>query len=263
MNDPLGVMAIIAAQAAVGGAALTWLLGLWGQARRGFFLLMGVTVTLVAWGGYAAARAAFEPSEAVITVLPGDPSLLLLVTALLSTLSVGLLFARADRAGRRAGVASALVGVVALVPLAAARGTAVAAGVGEVVLGAAFLGATLYGLVLGHWYLFERALDNRHMIDAAKAYAVGCVAAAGSAALSATNPAPPLGGFSPFLAIPGFSVYLAFGLVAVCALIAGFTWKLATEGGRSIQAATGLMYLALIMAFSAEVSSKVRFFAGA
>jgi hypothetical protein len=49
-------------------------------------------------------------------------------------------------------------------------------------------------------------------------------------------------------------------LTAVCALIAGFVWKLAREGGRSIQAATGMFYLAVIMAFSAELSAKIGFF---
>lgn len=37
----------------------------------------------------------------------------------------------------------------------------------------------------------------------------------------------------------------------ICALIAPFVWKLAREGGRSIQAVTGYFYLAVIMAFSA------------
>jgi hypothetical protein len=67
-------------------------------------------------------------------------------------------------------------------------------------------------------------------------------------------------GFSPFLAVPGFSLLLGVGLVAICALIAGFVWRLASEGGRSIQAATGMFYLAVIMAFSAELASKIRFF---
>jgi hypothetical protein len=79
-------------------------------------------------------------------------------------------------------------------------------------------------------------------------------------ALSARNPAPSVEAASPLFAVPGFSVLLGAGLVAVCALIAGFVWKLAREGGRSIQAATGMFYLAVIMALSAEMATKFRFF---
>jgi hypothetical protein len=98
-------------------------------------------------------------------------------------------------------------------------------------------------------------------VRGARWYVAGVVAAAGAAVLSAGNPGPDAAtGFSPVLAVPGFSVWLAGGLVAVCALIAGFVWRLAHEGGRSIQAATGMFYLAVIMAFSAEMSAKLGFF---
>jgi hypothetical protein len=133
--------------------------------------------------------------------------------------------------------------------------------VAELALGSLFLGSTVFGLLLGHWYLVERRLSNAYMIRGAWWYVAGVVAAVGAAALSARNPAPDMGGgFSPVLVVPGFSVMLAVGLVAICALIAGFVWKLAQEGGRSIQAATGMFYLAVIMAFSAELSTKFRFF---
>jgi hypothetical protein len=106
----------------------------------------------------------------------------------------------------------------------------------------------------------ERKLPNAYMVRSAWWYIAGVAAAVAGAALSARNPAPDPGRLSVFLQLPGFSVLLSIALVAICALIAGFVWKLAKEGGRSIQAATGMFYLAVIMAFSAELSSKVRFF---
>lgn len=256
MTDPLAVLAVIALEAAAGAAVLTVTLGLWGVARRGFFTLMGVSVALLVWAGWGATRAGLDGAS----VGGFDPAHVVLAAALLASATVLALLLRSDRAAGLLGSGAAAAIVAGLVVVALVRDRALLAGAAEVLLGAALLGAALYGLVLGHWYLFERGLDNRHMVRAAQAYSVGCAAGAGGALLSATNPAPLLGGFSPFLAVPGFSVYLALGLVAVCALIAGFVWKLATEGGRSIQAATGLMYLAVIMAFSAELSAKVRFF---
>ena len=46
--------------------------------------------------------------------------------------------------------------------------------------------------------------------------------------------------------------------MGVCALLAFFVHKLVNEG--SIRAATGMLYLAVIMALSAEFAAKARFF---
>jgi len=153
------------------------------------------------------------------------------------------------------------VGVASLVPLAGIGDAGVVSSLVQLALGSLFLGSTVFGLLLGHWYLVERRLPGIYMVRGARWYAAGVVAAAGAAALSAGTAGPDAAtGFSPVLAVPGFSVWLAGGLVAVCALIAGFVWRLAHEGGRSIQAATGMFYLAVIMAFSAEMSAKLGFF---
>jgi TRAP-type C4-dicarboxylate transport system permease large subunit len=50
------------------------------------------------------------------------------------------------------------------------------------------------------------------------------------------------------------------GVLSLLALIAGFNVRLAREGGRSIQAATGMFYLAVILAPAVEFAAKVRFF---
>jgi hypothetical protein len=161
---------------------------------------------------------------------------------------------------RLVGLAAAAAGVVALGSVALARDGRVLLAAIELAAGAFFLGTALFGLLLGHWYLVERRLSNRYMVRSAVLYAGGVGAAIIGAVLSAQHPTPTAAGFSPFLAVPGFSLLLVGGLVAICALIAGFVWKLAQEGGRSIQAATGMFYLAVIMAFSAELSAKIGFF---
>jgi tellurite resistance protein TehA-like permease len=66
--------------------------------------------------------------------------------------------------------------------------------------------------------------------------------------------------FSPVLRIGSMTIVLGLGVLALIALIAGFNVKLAREGGRSIQASTGMFYLAVILAPAAEFAAKVRFF---
>lgn len=248
-------MSVILAETAAGGAVLLWVSGVRGNVRRGFFLLSGIILALCAWGAWATAAAA------VVAPTPAETrstTVLALFAGMLTVWQL-LVLARWPGAGV-AGPAAAVVGVVALLALATAREVRVVQAVVELLAGALFLGSALFGLLLGHWYLVERRLSNRYMIRSAWLYAAGVGAAVVAAVLAAGNPAPDIAGFSPFLAVPGFSLLLAAGLVAICALIAGFVWKLAYEGGRSIQAATGMFYLAVIMAFSAELSSKIRFF---
>lgn len=251
MSGPLGVMSVILLEAAVGGAVVLWASGVWGAVRRGFFVLTGTTLALCAVGAWAITRGQVAGPE--VTVLGVFAALLVLWQV--------LLLARQEAVSRLVGLAGTAAGLAALVMFGQAHGATPALAVAELALGALFLGSTLFGLLLGHWYLVERRLSNAYMIRGAWWYIAGVVAAVGAAVLSAQNPPPDLGGgFSPVLVVPGFSLMLAVGLVAICALIAGFVWKLAKEGGRSIQAATGMFYLAVIMAFSAELSTKFRFF---
>jgi hypothetical protein len=256
VSGPLAVMAVLLAETAVGGTVVTLTSGVHGKVRRGFLVLSGVILALCAWGAWAAARAAVgaapsAPQARMVTALGVFAGVLTLwQLAVLARVGVE----------RYIGLGAAVVGVVALATIALAREAGVVLAAVELAAGAFFLGSALYGLLLGHWYLVERRLSNSHMVRSATLYAAGVGAAVVGAVLSAQHPTPVATGFSPFLAVPGFSLLLVAGLVAICALIAGFVWKLAQEGGRSIQAATGMFYLAVIMAFSAELSSKVGFF---
>jgi hypothetical protein len=229
-----------------------WAGGVWGVVRRGFFVLTGVFLALCAAGAWALTGG---DAGAASTVLAAFTGLLVLWQV--------LLLAGQESASRVVGLVAALVGLIALPVFAlATRDGAVARGIAELVLGSAFLGSAFYGLLLGHWYLVERRLSNTYMIRSARWFAGGTAAAIGAATLSAMNPIPAdTGQFSPFLQTEDFTVLLAGGLVAICVIIAGFLIKLANEGGRSIQAATGYFYLAVIMAYSAELASKFRFFA--
>ncbi len=250
MSGPAGVMSVILLETAVGGAVVMWAGGVWGIVRRGFFVLTGVFLVLCAAGALALTGTGAGIASTTLVAF----------TALLVLWQV-LLLARAETASRIVGLVAAVVGVIALPAFATLRDDALIRGIAELTLGSVFLGSAFYGLLLGHWYLVERRLSNTYMIRSARWFAAGTVGAIGAAALSSLNPIPvDSSQFSPFLQTDNFTVLLAGGLVAICVVIAGFLIKLANEGGRSIQAATGYFYLAVIMAFSAEMASKFRFF---
>lgn len=256
MTGPLAVMTVLLVETAVGGTVVTLTSGVHGNVRRGFLLLSGMILAACAWAAWAAAGAAVAATRS-----PAHARMVLALAAFAGVLTVWQVLVLAGVAFERVvGLTAAAVGVVALGTVALARDGGLVLGAVELAAGAFFLGTALYGLLLGHWYLVERRLSNRHMVRGAALYAAGVVAAVVGAVLSAGHPTPVATGFSPFLAVPGFSLLLVGGLVAICALIAGFVWKLAHEGGRSIQAATGMFYLAVIMAFSAELSAKIGFF---
>jgi hypothetical protein len=273
MSGALGVMAVVLLETAVGGAVVLWASGVYGNVRRGFFLLTGITIAACAYGAWAVSRSAIATArlqveagavDETLLLVTGDAGRRLLIAlgafaALMVAWQV-LLLIRDNAVARAVGLVAALAGVTALFLFGMTRiqpGLAIA----ELALGSLFLGSTLYGLLLGHWYLVERKLAKDHMIRSSWFYIAGVAAAAGAVGLSALNPAPDITTVSsPLLAIEGFSLLLGAGLVFICAVIAGFVWKLAQEGGRSIQAATGMFYLAVIMAFSAELAAKFRFF---
>ena len=270
LDSPAAITALILLEMGVGGLVLTWLAPTFGAVRRGYELLNGGTVLLLVWGGRAALGTPLAILRDTEGVTPGmveaadQVELLLLVT-----LGVGVLALAGRAAGlatpaRVVGVLSALTGLAAFVPLARLQvelnDSALWVGVAELLLGAVLLGGVWTGMILGHWYLVERRLSNRYMVWIAWLN-VGAVAAGlGAILLSLTHPAPEFGVFSPLLSVGNMTLTLGLGTLALVALIAGFNVKLANEGGRSIQASTGMFYLAVILAPAAEFAAKVRFF---
>jgi hypothetical protein len=185
-------------------------------------------------------------------------------TAMCLSTVAGLHRMRADtptlpaRVTAGATVACGLGAVEALAALRA-TGPALTGGIVAMLAGAAFLGATSDGMVLGHWYLVDRKLTSSPMRWHAWAYTASVVLALASAALAkGGKPTGSEASLNPLLLVSDLTLYLAFGLVGVCALLAFFVHKLVNEG--SIRAATGMLYLAVIMALAAEFAAKARFF---
>jgi hypothetical protein len=278
VEAPAAVLALVLAMTAVGGSVLLWFAPTYGAVRQGYEVLTGASIALLAWGAWASLRAPVATLAGTPRAADGVLALWLLLG--LTGLTVLATVLRALKVPalvpRLVGAAATVVGLASFVPLAAIRASGdaaggVAQGVVELVLGATLMGAIWVGMILGHWYLVERRLSNRYMVWIAWVN-VGAVAAGVlSVLLSARNPVPCEGltgsafetcvrTFSPVLRIGSMTIVLGLGVLALIALIAGFNVKLAREGGRSIQASTGMFYLAVILAPAAEFAAKVRFF---
>lgn len=281
MNVPAAILAIVLAEAGVGGLVILWLSPTWGSVRHGFEILLGGTLALMLLGAWAALRgplgvvADSAASDGTVTAVAWTGRGLATAAAV-AGLSVLALLARRPTTGRVLGTVGAVVGLATFVPLAVLRAAGEGAGGAvtgfvELALGAFFLGAVWDGLVLGHWYLVERRLSNRYMVWMSWVNVGAVVAGLAAVLLSATNPVPCAGlsgdeavacglGFSPLLSVGRLTIMMGVGVVALVAIIAGFNVRLAREGGRSIQASTGMFYLAVILAPAAEFAAKVRFF---
>lgn len=275
MSSPAAVLALVLLMTAVGSAAFLWLSPSYGKIRAGYDVLTGSTIALIAWG----AAASLTNPIATLTSNYGTQARqatlvfagLTAVASLARTVRIPALIARVIGTG---GVA---VGLWAFYPLAlirADRGGAggVVQGVAELAFGSILMGAIWVGMILGHWYLVERRLTNLHMVRIAWLNVAAVAAGAASVLLSWRNPAPCAGLvdgpefqqcamlFAPILRIGSMTIVLGFGVLALIALISGFNVKLAREGGRSIQASTGMFYLAVILAPAVEFAAKVRYF---
>lgn len=278
MTAAAAVTALLLIMTAVGSSALLWLAPTLGVVRQGYEWLTGVTVIVFAWGAWASLSGPVVSLEGTPNAALGDRARTLLLVMIAAT--VVTLIVRATRlpvmVARLLGAAATAVGFASFIPLAqirAAGGGAggVTQGVVELALGAILMGAIWVGMILGHWYLVERRLSNRYMVWVSWVNVGAVGAGLGSVLLSARNPAPceALTGaafqqcvmtFAPVLRIGSMTVTLGLGVLALIALIAGFNVRLAKEGGRSIQASTGMFYLAVILAPAVEFAAKVRFF---
>ncbi len=270
LDSPSAITALILLEMGVGGLVLTWIAPTWGKVRHGYELLLGSTVLLMIWGGRAALSSPLALLKEADDVTAGMTSaantvqLTLLVCLIAGLLSMIALAARFELPARILGIVSVLGGVYSFVPLAQLQqelhGSALALGIVELVLGALLLGGIWTGMILGHWYLVERKLSNQYMIWIAWLNVAAVGAGLAAILLSLTNPAPAFGSFSPLLSIGNMTMTLGIGTLALVALISGFNVKLAREGGRSIQASTGMFYLAVILAPAAEFAAKIRYF---
>jgi hypothetical protein len=255
-----GVMAVVLAEAVAGATALLWLTPLWSEMKRGFFKLVGSILTVLAactWlsvhAGVAGPR--FFGNEGILRWST-------VAAAALTALWTFLLFARQDASGRASGLLSFLAWANVLFWMGGAGRQSFALAVFQLAAGAALLGATTDGLLLGHWYLTDRRLTRRP-IDRTTTILLASVAVAAvavvSAGFSGVASSPSI---NPLLTAGALAPWIGLGMIAATALIAILV-RAALRGERAsaVQSATGFYYLAVVTAFTAEVAVKTRFLA--
>jgi hypothetical protein len=261
MEGPSATTALVLAQAAVGGTALVWLTGLWGSVKRGFFVLTGASsLGLALLSTLAATSTVSRESH------PATEDLVLIAAAVLTGLlgvSLAAFILRADLFGRVFGWLAIPAGIALLALLAEVSrdGRGFASALIQILAGAAFLGAVLDGLLLGHWYLTDRRLPREHIRRLSTVLLVTAgVEALALLALGLGGGPADSAGFSVILGVSGLTTWLALGMVGCTALIAFLIRaSLRGESSRAVQGATGFFYLAVITAFTAEMAAKVGF----
>lgn len=258
MTGVAGVMALVLAEAVAGTATFLWLTPLWSEVKRGFFKLLGAILTVLA------AATWFSVDAAVAVRFPSGDALRIttLAAAAITLLWTLLLFARQPVAARVVGYLSVPAWLLVLSWMGGAGRQAVWLAWFQLAAGAALLGATTDGLLLGHWYLTDRKL-TRGPIERTTTILLVAVAVAAvgviSAGFSGVRTSTPI---NPLLTAGALAPWIALGMIAATALIAVLV-KAALKGERpsAVQSATGFYYLAVVTAFTAEVAVKTRFLA--
>lgn len=256
MSGPAGVTALVLAETVAGSLWLLFLTPLWREVRRGFFKLTGIVLLVLSACTWYAVSAGLVEGDAA-----GRWSLWLSAALTALTLAwVVLLFTAWQPAARVLGIGSVAVSIALLVAMAGTADGSAVVGAIQLLAGAAFLGAVMAGLLLGHWYLTDRGLSrapiNRFTTVLLVAVALEIVALLlGGFGATADDSQ-----FNPLLTSAGLAAWIALGMAATTLLIAVMI-RAALKGQRSsaVQAATGFFYLAVITAMTAEFAAKVRF----
>jgi hypothetical protein len=241
---------------ALGGLGLFCLEAAWG----GAFLLLFFPVRALG-KGFFSLHAAFAFLFAALAALvrpAGAPAALEWVSA--ACLAGYALAAHAGWPGPARPLLAGGAGAAAfaLARAAAAAAASKGAGAGWVLAGAAlgglFFGAVLLVMNLGHWYLVSRSLPFRLLARGALLFAILAVARA--ALLGAAVALHAGAGLEALLSLEHEALFFLFrvtwGIVGPLAL-SWFIWK--TAHMRSNQAATGLLYVALVFVLIGELLS--------
>jgi hypothetical protein len=130
----------------------------------------------------------------------------------------------------------------------------------QLLAGAAFLGSITDGLLLGHWYLTDRGLSRGPIDRMTTAMLVAVVVQIVAILTAGFGGVESSASLNPLLTAGALAPWIALGMVVATLLIALLT-RAALRGQRAsaVQSATGFYYLAVVTAYTAEVTAKTRF----
>jgi hypothetical protein len=275
-------------EAAAGGAIALFWVHLRGEVGRGFTLFTGACLWIV--GALAFwLRLAFTPPIVSgfgppLLWFAAERALVLAFLVVFGAYLVGLRLARptarsstartdgAVRVSPRSGPGGWLLGILApLVPLLALGGVWSAAlvdpsgqlgGLGTplaVLAGTMALGTALTGLSLGHWYLVTPSLSVRPLIQLTLACLSALVVQAVLMPLLLFLPGSPPGAVASLFGAYAlfFGVRVVFGLLVPLAATV-MTWR--TARIRSLDSATGLLYIVAALVLAGEIVARSLFF---
>ena len=256
MSGPAGVTALVLAETVAGGLTLVFVTPLWNEVRRGFFVLTCSILALFSaavWGSVSAGRVTGDDAGTWSLRLAFALTFVLLAV-------VVLLLVRPGTWARFVGYAAAPLAVGMLGAMAGTADGSWLVAFLQLLAGAAFLGAVLDGLLLGHWYLTDRGLTRTPINRYTNLLLVGVALEASALVLGGFGPTEATPEFNPLLTSAGLASWIALGMVAATALI-GVMIRITLRGPRAsaVQAATGFFYLAVITATTAEFAAKVGF----
>ena len=253
MNGAGGVVALILLEWTVGGiAAAAWTQS-WTVVRRGHF-------KIVAWSAVITAALAVAASRAVLGDVRPSPSLqMALIAAFVVTSVLYLLvqYSRTDAPGTAVGAAAGAIGGAALVATAdLISGWPQTLGALELLAGALLLGAVTNGMLLGHWYLNQPGLQPWALARLTD-LALAAVAFSGLLGAVAAGRLIDPSRQDLVLAVPGLGASFSLVLFVAWLALLAFTGLVVLGARRcvklrSIQSATGLLYVAILSAGVAE-----------
>jgi DMSO reductase anchor subunit len=254
-------------EAAVGGTIALFWVHLRGEVNRGFTLFTGacllVFAILAVW-----LRSAFPPlvspdiDPTAALWFAAERTLSLAFAAAMAGYLLGLRLGRWTSVTRLIGPLVPLLGMASLWAAALVAPSPQLLGLGTplaVLAGALALGSALTGLSLGHWYLVSPTLSVKPLIQVTF-LCLGALVTQGALLpllLFAPGPSPQQVErlFNEYLVF--FGVRIVFGLlVPLIATI--MTWR--TARIRSLDSATGLLYIVAALILAGEIAARTLFF---
>jgi hypothetical protein len=254
-------------EAAVGGTITLFWVHLRGEVSRGFTLFTGVC--FVVCGALALwLRTAFPPfvspdvDPTAAVWFAAERTLSIAFVVLLALYLVGLGGDAWTGISRRLGPLVPLLGLGGLWSAALVEPSSQLLGLGAplaVLAGALALGSALTGLSLGHWYLVSPTLSVKPLIEVTFLCIGALVAQLVLLPLLLFLPGPRperlQALFSEYLVFLGVRVVFGLLVPLVAALM---TWR--TTRIRSLDSATGLLYIVAALVLAGEIAARTLFF---